>query len=132
MAIVNMLGITAPMYLVTIKGYGQINDKLIKIGNERENKMHWTASQNRTSKLATVLKASSFATGLAFLIFAAYLQINRPESPDSAKEFLTYMKFFGRPFYVSSSEAVISDIFLYLFPFFGIFAIYFDRLSKSK
>ena len=80
--------------------------------------------------LSKIFIVGCFLFVMTFIVFSAYLQFHRPQSPDFASGFVVYKKFLGKPFYISKNESITTDVLLYLFLTFGIFAKFFDKASK--
>jgi hypothetical protein len=60
-----------------------------------------TKSMQVASMLSAIIAIACFVLSL---ILSIYLEETRPISPDPTQEFVNYMKFIGKPFYVSSAE----------------------------
>jgi hypothetical protein len=62
-------------------------------------------SKAKFTYVASLLSANiAFARFVFTLILSIYLERNRPISPNATKDFVNYMKFIGRPFYISNTE----------------------------
>ncbi len=59
-------------------------------------------------KLIAALALLDFFSGVAY---SCYLQIHRPILPDHNLGFEFYMKFLGRPFYISEREHIVIELF---------------------